>query len=99
MNPKNAKTSKEAIEADRLFKLKLVMDETIEFPTEYLFKFIVPANEAHHIVLILLGLDVDERASSNGKYISVSGKGIFHTSDEIIEIYKRASVVQGIISL
>ena len=95
MDPKE----KAIIEADRLFKLKLVMDETIIFPTEYLFKFIVPASEAHHILLILTGLDLDERASSNGKYISISGKGIFKNSDDIISIYKRASVINGVLSL
>lgn len=87
------------MDEDRLIKLKLVMDETVEFPTEYLFKFIVPVSEVHHVILILHGLDIDERASSNGKYISVSGKGIFQSSEEIIKIYKRASVIQGIISL
>jgi hypothetical protein len=87
------------MDSDRLFKLKLVMDETIKFPTEYLFKFIVPVGEVHQVLLILQGLDIDERASANGKYISVSGKGVFQCSDEIINIYKRASVIQGIISL
>lgn len=87
------------MEHDRLIKLKLVMDETVEFPTEYLFKFIVPVSEVHQVMLILQGLDIDERASANGKYISVSGKGIFLSSDEIIKIYKRASVIKGIISL
>lgn len=95
MDPKE----KEAIEADRLFKLKLVMDETVKFPTEYLFKFIVPVSEVHQIMLILQGMDIDERASSNGRFISVSGKKIFHSSDDIIIIYKRASVIKGIISL
>ena len=95
MDPKE----KAAIEADRLFKLKLVMDETVKFPTEYLFKFIVPSSEVHHILLILKGMDIDERASANGKYISVSGKNVFKSSEEIIEIYKKASVIKGVISL
>lgn len=95
MDPKE----KAAIEADRLFKLKLVMDETVKFPTEYLFKFIVPSSEVHHILLILKGMDIDERASANGKYISVSGKNVFNSSEEIIEIYKKASVIKGVISL
>jgi putative lipoic acid-binding regulatory protein len=95
MDPKQ----RAAIDADRLFKLKLVMDETLQFPTEYLFKFIVPVSEVHQILLVLEGMDVDERASSNGKYISVSGKKIFQTSDEIIAIYQKASVIKGIISL
>ena len=92
-------SEKAAIEADRLFKLKLVMDETVTFPTEYLFKFIVPAIEVHSVLLILSGMDIDERASSNGKYISVSAKKIFSNSDEIISIYKKASLIKGIISL
>jgi putative lipoic acid-binding regulatory protein len=95
MDPKD----KAAIEADRLFKLKLVMDETVEFPTEYLFKFIVPAGVVHQIMLILHGMDIDERASSNGRFISVSARKVFENSDEIIAIYKSASVIQGIISL
>ena len=95
MDPKE----KAVIEADRLFKLKLVMDETVKFPTEYLFKFIVPGAQVHQIMLILQGMDIDERASSNGKYISVSAKKIFENSDDIIAIYKLASVIQGIISL
>jgi hypothetical protein len=87
------------LNAERLFKLKLVMDETVTFPTEYLFKFIVPASSVHHVLLVLHGLDIDERASSNGKYISVSAKGIFQKSDDIITIYEKASVIQGILSL
>lgn len=88
-----------AIDADRLFKLKLVMDETVKFPTEYLFKFIVPATVIHQVLSILDGMDIDERASSNGKYISVSARSTFNSSDEIIAIYKKASAIQGIISL
>lgn len=88
-----------SLDADRLVKLKIVMDQTIVFPAEYLFKFIVPVGEVHQIMQILKGMDIDERASSNGKYISVSGKKIFHNSDEIISIYKMASNIRGIISL
>jgi len=87
------------MDSDRFTKLKLVMDETLKFPTEYLFKFIVPVGEVHHVLLILQGLDIDERASSNGRFISVSGKGIFSSSEEIIIIYKKASLIKGIISL
>jgi hypothetical protein len=44
---------------DKLFKLKLVLEETQTFPTSYLFKFIVPLSEIHHILLILDGMDVE----------------------------------------
>lgn len=83
----------------RLSQLKLVLDETVKFPSEYFFKFIVPADEVHHIQVIMAGMEIEKKASSNGKYISVSGKMIMGTSEEIILIYRGASLVKGIISL
>lgn len=84
---------------DKLHKLKLVLDETQEFPTEYLFKFIVPVGEVHQILFILQGMEIEQRASANGNYISVSGKTKVTKSDEVILVYQRASVIKGIISL
>lgn len=84
---------------DRLHKLKLVINETVEFPTEYYFKFIVPVAEIHQILFIMQEMEIEQKASSNGNYISVSGKKTVTHCDEIIIIYKRASVIKGIISL
>ena len=84
---------------DKLHKLKLVLDETVAFPTEYLFKFIVPVSEVHQILFIMQGMEIEQKASGNGNYISVSGKMIMKKSDDIILIYQRASVIKGIISL
>lgn len=84
---------------ERLWKLRLVLDETVEFPSEYLFKFIVPKSEVHHVIALLDGMEIDERASANGNYISVSAKKIFDTSDSIIQIYKKVSTIKGLIAL
>lgn len=84
---------------DKLYKLKLVLDETVAFPTEYLFKFIVPVSEVHQILFIMKGMEIEQKASGNGNYISVSGKMIMNKSDDIILVYQRASVIKGIISL
>jgi hypothetical protein len=83
----------------KYWKLKMVMDETVQFPTEYLFKFIVPSSEVQVLIGILSGMDIDEKASSGGKYISVSAKKIFNNSDEIINVYRSVSAVKGIICL
>lgn len=83
----------------RLNQLKLVLDETVKFPAEYLFKFIVPLEEIHQILFIMQGMEIEQKASSSGKYISVSGKIVMNTSEDIILVYKRASVIKGIISL
>ena len=77
----------------------MVLDETVEFPTEYLFKFIVPKSEAHHVLALLDGLEIDERASANGNYISISAKKMCDTSEEIIQIYKKVSAIKGLIAL
>lgn len=84
---------------ERLWKLKLVLDETVEFPTEYLFKFIVPISEVAHILYHLQGFEVTERPSSNGNYISISAKKIFNGSDEIIKVYRSVSTIKGLIAL
>lgn len=84
---------------ERLWKLRLVLDETVEFPSEYLFKFIVPKSEVHHVIALLDGMEIDERASANGNYVSVSAKKIFDTSDAIIQIYKKVSIIKGLIAL
>lgn len=84
---------------DRLHKLKLVLDETVKFPTEYLFKFIVPINEVHQILFILQGMEIEQKASSNGNYISVSGKTTMQQSQDIIKVYERAAAIKGVISL
>ncbi len=89
----------EQIQAEKMWKLKMVMDETMEFPTSYLFKFIVPVSDVHILLNILKGMDIDERASSGGKYISVSARSTFKSSDEILNVYKSVAAIKGIISL
>lgn len=85
--------------SERLQQLKLVIEETVKFPAEYLFKFIVPAKSVNEILVILQGMEIEEKASQNGNYVSVSGKKIMNDSQEIITIYQKASVIKGIISL
>ena len=83
----------------RLSQLKLVIDETVKFPSDYLFKFIVPVDQIHQILFIMQGMEIEQKASSTGKYISVSGKMMMNKSEDIILVYQRASVIKGIISL
>ena len=76
----------------RLSQLKLVIDETVKFPSDYLFKFIVPVDQIHQILFIMQGMEIEQKASSTGKYISVSGKMMMNKSEDIILVYQRASV-------
>ncbi len=84
---------------ERLWKLKLVLDETVEFPTEYLFKFIVPVSEIHKVLLQLQDFQIEQKSSSNGNYISVNAKKVFSNSDEIILVYRSVGTIKGLIAL
>lgn len=84
---------------DKLHKLKLVMDETVTFPTQYIFKFIVPIAEVNKILFILNGMELEEKASNKGNFISITARSEMQTSDDIIKIYRMASGVKGVISL
>jgi putative lipoic acid-binding regulatory protein len=84
---------------ERLWKLRLVLDETVEFPTEYLFKFIVPKHEVHHTLALLSDMSISERASANGNFVSISAVKVCQTSEEIIQVYKKVGAIKGLMAL
>lgn len=76
--------------------------EQLDFPNVYFFKFIVP-NEEGLITRVKKLFDKDSevelKASSTGKFVSVSRKQVMLSADDIIEVYKQASEIEGIIAL
>jgi len=84
-------------------KLKLRLDETTTFPSKYLYKFIVPADELKvkeiEFIFNYGGAIIDTKSSKTGKYTSVSILIEMQSSDEIISKYKLAEKIEGIISL
>jgi uncharacterized protein len=86
-------------ELDR-FKEKL--QETMTFPTVYMFKLIVPSeNRTIALVENLFGEDADIHSiqSGKGKYTSITAKQVVIDVDEIIAIYKKANAISGVIFL
>tara|TARA_B110000459_G_scaffold173007_1_gene194866 strand:- start:1005 stop:1268 length:264 start_codon:yes stop_codon:yes gene_type:complete len=76
--------------------------ETTDFPQVYFFKFIVPNtsdNVAKVSALYAADTQVQMKTSSSGKFISVSAKQVMLSADEVIQIYNKASNIEGIISL
>ena len=84
-------------------KLKAQLDDTTEFPADYLYKFIVPteANQAAEVETIFnnSGAVINKKKSKTGKYVSVSIVLKIESSDKVISYYKRAEKIKGIISL
>lgn len=84
-------------------KLKERLDATATFPSKYLYKFIVPADESKvkdvQAIFNYGGAIIDTKSSKTGKYTSVSILIEMQDSDEIISKYKLAEKIEGIISL
>lgn len=78
---------------------KELLDDQYQWPADYLFKFIVNNNHKEELLTILGGHKAIEKASSKGKYVSVSLRIIMHSSDEVMEIYEKVSKVKTVISL
>ncbi len=88
---------------DFYIKLKNTLDETTRFPTNYLFKFIVPTSEQNskelETVFNHTGAVIETKLSKNGNYTAYSIKVDMQNSDEIISKYKEAAKITGIFSI
>jgi len=84
-------------------KLKIQLDDTTDFPADYLYKFIVPASENQvtevESVFNNTAAVINTKNSKTGKYVSVSIILKLNSSDEIIAYYRKVEKIKGIISL
>ena len=84
-------------------KLKLSLEETTTFPTNYMFKFIIPTDkdkfEQIDNMFNKLGAVIRSKTSKNEKFTSLTILVDMNSSDEIIEKYKEVGAVEGVISL
>ena len=85
-------------------KLKKQLQDTALWPSEYLYKFIVPTQkdkiEQIENIFDNLGAVIETKQSKNGKYTSVSINVRMKNPDAVIEKYQEvAENVEGVISL
>ncbi len=84
-------------------RLKEQLWENSKWPSNYLYKFIVPTDEdkikAIHKIFDNDGAVIESKQSKKGTYTSVSITVNFENPDEVIKKYKEVSVIEGIISL
>jgi len=76
-----------------------LLDDQNNWPTEYLFKFIVPRAGLEAIQQVFGDHPVTVRASSRGNYVSVTAKMMMNSSDEVVDVYTAAAEVEGVVSL
>jgi putative lipoic acid-binding regulatory protein len=89
--------------ADHNFdSLRLKLEEQMSYPAVYMFKFIVLADNqkiAQIESFFSPEADLHHKESNGGKYISITAKEVVMSTDEIIEIYKKASAIEGVVAL
>ena len=80
-------------------RFQSLLDDANEWPCTYLFKFIVPRAGLDDLKDVFGDHPLVVRASSQGRYVSVTAQMQMESSDQIIEIYHAAGQVDGVISL
>ena len=82
--------------------LREKLDDQVSWPSVYLFKFIIPAD--NHKLAQVMNLfnetsEITTRESGKGNFISVSAKEVMLSTESVIEVYKKAAQVDGLIAL
>lgn len=91
-----------AIHEDFLTRLDEQLSRNSTWPAVYMFKFIIPeSNQGYAMLRSLFGEEsrLFTRHSSGGKYISVTVKELMLNPAEIIDRYRKAAEIEGIIAL
>jgi len=90
------------LDEEFLTKLESQMKLHGAWPSVYMFKFIITDNNRDFAILRSLFGDesrVFTRNSSGGKYISVTVKEMMLSAEEVVERYRKAAEIEGIIAL
>jgi len=90
-------------ESDFYEKLKKSLIETTEFPTKYMYKFIIPSGDEKfkqiENIFDNMGAVINSKPSKTGKYTSLTILVKMKSPDDIINKYQEVSKVEGVISL
>lgn len=76
-----------------------LLDEHNEWPSNYLFKFIVPKAGVEELKALLTGHEIDIKASTKGNYLSLTTRIQVASSDEVVAVYRSVGGVEGVIAL
>ena len=90
--------------SDKYEKLRNSLKESLEWPHVYMFKFIVKGEDKKAIAQVEAVFNTQEaqvtmRESSNGKFVSITAKELMLTPEDVINRYKMAEGIEGLLSL
>ena len=83
--------------------LKEKLENNHDFPEDYLFKFIIPTDEAKltEIYKVFDGIKftLGNRESKNGKYTACNINAFVLDADQVVRIYQEVAVIENVILL
>ena len=84
-------------------RLREQLEESADWPSNYLFKFILPSDDEKRATVRSIfanhPVQITERNSSKNTYVSISIEGVFESPDQIISKYKAVAQIEGVIQL
>lgn len=80
-------------------EFRAILDQEHQWPGWYLFKFIVPRGKEDQVTALLPDAQTSIKASSKGKYRSVTAKMMMLSSQEVVDIYEKVGQIEGVIAL
>lgn len=100
----------EILESDRnqhaddfYLRFKEKLEETHSFPTDYMFKYIVPSEQniiaRLHAIFENSTANISMRDSKNGKFTSITIKVPVSDADDVVIYYRQAAAIEGIVML
>jgi hypothetical protein len=83
-------------------KLREQLKKEKDWPTIYMFKFIIPADNRKIALVSSKFSDeaiITQKESTSGKYISITIKEVMLDADSIINKYKEMEGIEGLMAL
>ncbi len=80
-------------------RMKELLDAHHTWPTNFAFKFIVPVAQQGALSALFPPESIAVRPSSGGRYVSLTVTLKMASSEEVLEVYARASKIPGLIAL
>lgn len=76
-----------------------VLRAEVVFPSYYYFKFIVKFDNKEQVIDLFKPDPYEITPSSKGSYVSISSQKLVKSAEEIVDIYVKASSIDGVIAL
>ncbi len=86
----------------RLDKLRAQLNEFHQWPSIYMFKFVIPTDEQKIVQLNTIfgeSAEIRSKLSAKGNYTSMTIRAMMLNADMVFDKYREASKIEGIISL